>query len=220
MSLCRAHVNRQLNQPQLPCTTPLHKCPKTMLPQFALRLIDSTNRYAAMCSSMALWIRESASLHVQKRALSNLLTNLQDHPIFQTPTIFPPTSCCKQCARSGHVTWRQPSLRSAKSGNTPCPALNWRLTERTTKSRVPTSEKRQGFTTCICYYPVPVLWFYVLKMAFSKWKNFETCQRTLPIRPSCCNNCLNSAMVRGAEPPSRKRAEAAATVCGQATTLK
>lgn len=32
-------------------------------------------------------------------------------------------------------------------------------------------------------------------------------------RPSCCNNCLSSAMVRGAEPPSRKRAEAAATVC-------
>ena len=54
MSLCRAHVNKQVDQPRPPCTTPLHKCPKAMLPQFALRVIDSTNRYAAMYSSMAL----------------------------------------------------------------------------------------------------------------------------------------------------------------------
>ena len=59
---------------------------------------------------------------------------------------------------------------------------------------------------------VIILYDSVFLLAFPKWI-FQSVDFANSARPSCCNNCLSSAMVRGAEPPSRKRAEAAATVC-------
>lgn len=150
----------------------------------------------------------------KKRALSKLLTNLQNHAIFPTLTIFIHFSfhlvlqtVCQ--IRPCHMETAISKIREVGEYTVP----SFELKADRKDNEISGSDLRNKAPRIHNLYLLPVHCFYWIFIVLSKMDLSVRNQWTLPIPPSCCNNCLNSAMVRGAEPPSRNRAEAAATVC-------